>query len=92
MIYRLGMAASGSLLVHDDEGGPLSGEAQARMDGEVQALLARLYERTREVLMQHRPALDALAAALLERETIDGADAMALLAQHGVVSRRAAEV
>jgi cell division protease FtsH len=62
------------------------------MDGEVQALLARLYERTREVLMQHRPALDALAAALLERETIDGADAMALLAQHGVVSRRAAEV
>jgi cell division protease FtsH len=92
MIYRLGMASSGTLLVHDEEGGPLSGDAQSRMDGEVQALLARLYERTREVLTQHRAALDALAQALLERETLDGADAMALLERHGVGIRRTADV
>jgi cell division protease FtsH len=92
MIYRLGMSASGSLLVHDDEAGPLGADAQARMDGEVQSLLARLYERTRDVLMQHRPALDALAAALLDRETLDGAEAMALLEQHGVHISRPAEV
>jgi cell division protease FtsH len=60
------------------------------MDGEVQALLSRLYDRARELLMQHRPALDALAQALLERETLDGAEAMALLEQHGVYSRRTA--
>jgi cell division protease FtsH len=84
MIYRLGMAASGSLLIHDDEAGPLSGESQARMDEEVQALLARLHDRAREILSSHRPALDALAAALLERETLDGAEAMALLQQHGI--------
>jgi cell division protease FtsH len=90
MVYRLGMAASGSLLIHDDEAGPLSGESQARMDGEVQALLSRLYDRARELLMQHRPALDALAQALLERETLDGAEAMALLERHGVYSRRTA--
>ena len=92
MIYRLGMSSSGSLLVHDEEGGPLSGDSQARMDAEVQALLARLYERTREVLTRHRPALDALAAALLERETLDGTDAMTLLEQHGVDTRRTADV
>ena len=92
MIYRLGMASNGSLLVHDEEAGPLSGDAQARMDAEVQALLTRLYERTREVLTQHRPALDALAAALLERETLDGAEAMALIEQHGVTVRRTAGV
>jgi cell division protease FtsH len=91
MIYRLGMSGTGSLLVHDDEGGPLSADTQARMDVEVQALLARLYERTREVLLQHRAALDALAAALLERETLDGAEAMALLAEHGVVRVEAGE-
>jgi ATP-dependent Zn protease len=40
--------------------------------------------------MQHRPALDALAQALLERETLDGVEAMALLEQHGVYPRRTA--
>ena len=84
MIYRLGMASSGSLLIHDEEAGPLSGDTQARMDAEVQALLTRLYGRTREILLQHRDALDALAAALLERETIDGVEAVALLERHGV--------
>jgi cell division protease FtsH len=84
MIYRLGMAGNGSLLVHDDEAGPLSAETQARMDAEVQALLQRLYDRTRVLLTTHRPALDALASALLERETLDGAEALELLAEHGV--------
>jgi len=82
MVYRLGM--SGSLLVHDDDNGPLSGDTQARMDAAVQALLERLYERTREIMLAHRPALDALAHALLERETLDGAEAIALLEEHGV--------
>jgi ATP-dependent Zn protease len=84
MIYRLGMAGNGSLLVHDDEAGPLSADTQARMDAEVQALLARLYEQTRELLTEHRAALDALAEALLERETLDGVDAMAIMARHGI--------
>jgi cell division protease FtsH len=87
MIYRLGMSPSGSLLVHDDEAGPLSGDAQARMDAEVQALLARLYQETRAILDRHRAALDALAAALLEHETLDGAAALDLLARHGVPAR-----
>jgi cell division protease FtsH len=92
MIYRLGMGSNGSLLVHDDEAGPLSGDAQARMDAEVQAMLTRLYDHTRSVLSRHRPALDALALALIERETLDGAEAMALLERHGVDARRAVEV
>ena len=84
MVYRLGMSSTGSLLIHDEEAGPLSGEAQARMDREVQELLARLYDRTREILSQHRPALDALAQALLDRETLDGAEALAILERNGL--------
>jgi cell division protease FtsH len=91
MVYRLGMAGGGSLLVHDDEAGPLSADTQSRMDEEVQALLERLYARTREILTTHRAALDALAGALLERETLDGVDAMAVLHAHGV-ERVAADV
>ena len=83
MIYRLGMGPDTGLLVYDEQA-PLSGDAQARMDAEVRAMLDRLYARTREILLEHRPALNALAELLLERETVDGAEAMKLLEQHGV--------
>jgi cell division protease FtsH len=84
MIYRLGMAGNGSLLVYDEEAGPLAADTQARMDAEVQALLDRLYCRTRDIMTQHRAALDALAQALLAHETLDGAAALELLERHGV--------
>ena len=84
MIYRLGMGDDQALLVYDDAAGPLSADAQAKMDQQVNALLQRLYEETRGILMQHKPALEALAQALLDRETIDGAEAMQILADHGV--------
>jgi cell division protease FtsH len=85
MIYRLGMADTGSLLIHDEQAGPLSAQAQAEMDAQVSGLLDRLHARTRELVAGHRAALEALAHALLERETLDGSEALALLAQHGVV-------
>jgi len=84
MVYRLGMGSETGFLVYDEHAGGLSGDAQSRMDAQVRALLDRLYERTREILTEHRPALDALAQALLERETIDGDEALAILEQHGV--------
>jgi cell division protease FtsH len=92
MIYRLGMAGNGSLLVHDDEAGALSADTQARMDAEVQALLQRLYEQTRKILTEHRAALDALAQALLDRETLDGPEAIAVLEANGVARDQPAEV
>jgi len=84
MVYRLGMGEAQGLLVHDDQGAPLSGDASAKMDAEVNALLQRLYARTREILLAHEPALQALATALLDRETIDGAEAMEILRANGV--------
>jgi cell division protease FtsH len=87
MIFRLGMGQAGGLLVADDQSAPLSADAQARMDDEVRVLLDRLYQRTLAVLTQHRAALDALATALIERETLDGAEALALFHAHGVETR-----
>jgi cell division protease FtsH len=84
MIYRLGMGDDQSLLIYDESGAPLSGEAQARMDEQVNALLRRLYDETRTILLQHRSALEALAQALLERETIEGEEALQILEENGV--------
>ena len=86
MVYRLGMASTGSLLIVDEEAGPLSAQAQAEMDAEVAALLDRLYGATREILTTHRDALDALAHALLERETLDGTEVSALFERFDVAA------
>jgi ATP-dependent Zn protease len=83
MVFRLGMGSENGLLVHDDQSAPLSGEAQARMDAEVNAMLQRLYGDTREILTRHQPALKALAEALLDRETIDGEEALDILRSSG---------
>jgi cell division protease FtsH len=83
MVYRLGMSDDAGLLVYEPEA-PLSPATQARMDDAVRSMLDRLYRRTRDILQTHRPALDALSAALLESETLDGHDALRILAAAGV--------
>jgi len=51
-----------------------------QIDEEVQSLLVRLYAEARQLLASNRPALDRIADALLERETLETADLEALLA------------
>ncbi|MGV3741799.1 MAG: ATP-dependent zinc metalloprotease FtsH [Burkholderiaceae bacterium] len=52
------------------------------IDAEVNRLLEDAHQRVKTTLAEKRPLLDALAAALLERETIDRA-ALDLILQHG---------
>jgi cell division protease FtsH len=42
------------------------------VDGEVKRILGEAFARAREILTTHRAELELLAAALLERETLDG--------------------
>ena len=85
MVYQLGMGNETGLMVHDGEPGSLSPEAHAQMDHEVRAILARLYRRTLDLLQGNREPLATLALALLDRETIDGAEAVAILEDAGLV-------
>ncbi len=41
------------------------------VDTELKRMLGAAYERARDILLEHRAVLDRLAAALLERETLD---------------------
>ena len=84
MVYQLGMGEETGLLIHDGQPGSLSGEAQARMDREVKSLLEARYRDALEVLRANRPALEALANALLERETLDGPEAVRVMEEAGL--------
>jgi cell division protease FtsH len=48
------------------------------VDGEVKRLIDEAYERARAILAEHRGLLDAMATALLDRETIDNEEIAAL--------------
>ncbi|HEU0053046.1 MAG TPA: AAA family ATPase [Longimicrobium sp.] len=84
MVYQLGMGTHTGLLVHDGEPGSLSPHAHARMDREVRAILEDLYARTVELIRRNREPLAALAVALLERETIDGPEAVEIMEEAGL--------
>jgi cell division protease FtsH len=50
------------------------------VDEEVKRIIDTAYRRAREILESKRPILDALAAALLERETLEREEVMAVVA------------
>ncbi len=54
-----------------DNRGPYSETTATLVDAEVQQILQQAHDSGMQLLQHHRPALDALAAALLERETLE---------------------
>jgi cell division protease FtsH len=63
---------------------PYSEETAQTIDAEIGRLLAEAHERVRATLMDKRDLLDALARALLEKETIDRSALDALIRERSV--------
>jgi ATP-dependent Zn protease len=61
------------------------------MDRDVRELIEALYARVRAALSVHRAALEALAVALRERETLEGSEALEIFRAHGVPISPAAD-
>ncbi len=86
MSDRVGPMAWGShaqVFLGEDlvSGRDYSDETARVIDEEVERILRTQQDRARETLVEHRAALDRIAAALLERETITGEDITALASQ-----------
>ena len=63
-----------------------SEETAHTIDVEVEHILAEQHDRATAILSEHREALEAVAAALIEHETLDGA-AVARLVEAGAPAR-----
>jgi cell division protease FtsH len=61
---------------------PYSETTATLVDGEVQRILQEAHDRGVELLHQYRSALDALAAALVERETLEEQDILRVTGLH----------
>jgi cell division protease FtsH len=71
-----GMVFLGEDLMHSRD---YSEDTARIVDAEVAAILRHAEERALELLSRHRGGLDAVARALLERETLDGAEVAKLV-------------
>ncbi len=64
-----------------------SEETARKIDEEVSRLIRESYEQASALLRDHRAALDAIAQALLERETLDGDEVRRILEETTASSR-----
>jgi len=66
------------------DSGVLSPETRAAVEAEVKALLTGAYERAQRLLKKHEQDLHALAAELLEKETLSGGEIAELVGKGAV--------
>jgi cell division protease FtsH len=57
----------------------VSEETARRIDEEIQRIISEQYERAKKIISERRPALDKIAAELLEHETLEGRHVLEIL-------------
>jgi cell division protease FtsH len=80
MVFEFGMSEIAPARTMRADNYALSEETKRMRDSEQAALTDHAYEEAQRLLVKHRPALDRVAEALLEKETLDRAELEALLA------------
>ena len=87
-IGPMAWASQGAVFLGEDlmtQGRDFSDDTARVIDVEIEKILREQENRARVLLTQHRPGLDLVAQALLERETVDGTE-VAHLIQQGLSS------
>ncbi len=88
MVTRYGMSDAFDMVALETVNNPYlsadtslvcSAETAAKVDAEVQAVIQAAHEKARGILEARQPLMDKLAAHLLEKETITGAEFMEIL-------------
>ncbi|MEM9568662.1 MAG: ATP-dependent zinc metalloprotease FtsH, partial [Cyanobacteria bacterium P01_E01_bin.34] len=95
MVTRFGMSDLGPLMLEQPNqevflGGnwnrsELSEDVAARIDMQVREILERCYQKARSILLENRDLVDRLAETLIERETLDGDEFKAIVAEYTTI-------
>jgi cell division protease FtsH len=80
MVFEYGMSDVTASRTMRADNYALSEETKRLRDAEQARLTEEAYEQSQRLLRKHRSSLDSIAAALLDRETLDRADLEAMLA------------
>jgi cell division protease FtsH len=102
MVVRWGMSDEiGPIALEGDEGRAMFGtgvqnkehseKIQSQIDTEVHKIMADGLKRAEEVLKKYKSALDAVAEALLETETLEQDDYEVIIKEHGIALKKKKE-
>ncbi len=103
MVTRWGMSEKlGTVALAGDDGKTLYGsgvygreyseKVSADIDAEVKAIINDAYKRAEDILTKHRGALDAIAARLIEVETLERDDFEDLLREHNITPKKKEDI
>ena len=95
MVKELGMSERIGLVSHREErsqqflgmGGtdrPYSDDTARLIDEEVKGIIGMGYDRAKELLFQHRQALEEVVKILFDKEVMDGNELREILERHGI--------
>lgn len=74
------------------QSGEMSQDVAAEIDNEVQKIVDGAYKRAEEVMTKHRKALDAIAAKLIEVETIEREEFEKILIANNIVPKKKEDI
>ena len=74
------------------QGKHYSDEVASDIDNEVRSFIDAAYAKTESILVEHRDKLDAVAAVLMEKEKVSGAEFEEIMNPKPVIEEPAAEV
>jgi len=74
------------------EGREYSEKVSGEIDAEVKHIIDRAYKKAHDIITHYRSTLDAIAARLVEVETIEREDFETLLVAHGITPKKKQDV
>ena len=72
--------------------GEQSQEVAAQIDAEVKKIISDAHKKAEDIIKKHRPVLNAIAAHLVEIETIEQAEFEKILIAHGIVPKKKEDI
>jgi cell division protease FtsH len=90
MVAEFGMSDEVGLISADPaaQGGPPSAQLQGEVDHAMRSIISAQARRAEAIVRAHRDAVEALAAALVEREVLSAVDVYQLAEAHSVIPAR----
>jgi cell division protease FtsH len=95
MVKEFGMSEKVGMVAHQEDRSqqylgmgatdrPYSEDTARLIDEEVKSIIGTAYTRAKDLLAEHRAALEAIVAILFEKEVMDGDELRKILSDHGV--------
>ncbi|MDP3958020.1 MAG: ATP-dependent zinc metalloprotease FtsH [bacterium] len=102
MVTKYGMSALGPMALEGMGGRTIFGkglnereyseDVSSKIDAEVAKILNEAFAKTRKVLKDHRRALDSIALALIDKETLEQAEYEQIIIANGIMPKKREEM